>query len=224
MQNFEASAPPRRPRRPRRRNKNESRAALLRAAFDLLASGQAVTTVAVTRKAGLSQSAFYVHFKDAEECALEAVREAVRVIFEHVSERQRFQPGDPEAIERHVHGVLSDDAIGDTHRVFDRCLYDPGPVGELVRQYFSAVRVGLIEELWKIATLSGVDAKHYSEFVLQAELIFVTIRAARAAVREGRCRSIDEAARVLTRNYIACIERAIEACGGRLPPAARDEA
>src|SRR5688572_11714139 len=82
-------------RRRRRRDKEQSRRALLRAAFELLAEGRRVTTVEVTRRAGLAQSSFYAHFNDADECSLAAVRDVVRRIEEHAGERFfRFSPTD----------------------------------------------------------------------------------------------------------------------------------
>ena len=61
-----------------RGTKAQTRARLLQAALDLLeARGEAaVTTVGVTQKAGIAQSAFYQHFANVEEC-LAAVAEQI---------------------------------------------------------------------------------------------------------------------------------------------------
>jgi TetR/AcrR family transcriptional regulator, fatty acid biosynthesis regulator len=56
----------------------QTRARLLQSALELLETGgqSAVTTVGVTQKAGMAQSAFYQHFANVEEC-LAAVAEQI---------------------------------------------------------------------------------------------------------------------------------------------------
>jgi AcrR family transcriptional regulator len=56
--------------RRRRNTKAETRERLLKSALKLLESGgeAAVTTISVTRGAGIGQSAFYIHFSNVEEC------------------------------------------------------------------------------------------------------------------------------------------------------------
>lgn len=217
-------------RRRRRRDKDGSRRALLKAAFDLLAEGRRLTTVEVTRRAGLAQSSFYAHFTDTDACALEAVREVVERIEEHVSERQgfsRFSPTDREALEAHIAGLLGDRDIGDTNPVFTRFKRDPGPIGDVVRQHLGAMRAGMLEDLWKFAVKSGVGAQHYSEFAIQADLIVGIIVHASSAIREGRYRDVNEVARVLAWNFWAANASMIRTCGGdprRLRGAAQPEA
>jgi AcrR family transcriptional regulator len=205
------------PRRRRRRDKDGSRRLLLKAAFDLLAEGRQVTTVEVTRRAGLAQSSFYAHFADTDECALAAVREVVQRIEEHVSERQgfvRFAPTDRDALEAHIASLLGDKDIGDTNPVFTRFKRDSGPIGDVVRQHLGAMRAGMLEDLWKFAVLSGVGSEHYGEFAIQADLIVGTIVHASSAIREGRYRDVQEVARVLARNFWATNTKMIQACGG----------
>jgi AcrR family transcriptional regulator len=205
------------PRRRRRRDKDGSRKALLKAAFDLLAEGRHVTTVEVTRRAGLAQSSFYAHFADTDECALAAVREVVERIEEHVSERQgfvRFPPTDREALEAHIAALLGDKDVGDTNPVFTRFKRDPGPIGDVVRQHLGAMRAGMLEDLWRFAVISGVGSEHYAEFAIQADLIVGTIVHASSAIREGRYRDVEQVARVIARNFWAANTKMIRACGG----------
>ena len=202
-------------RRRRRRDKEHSRRALLRAAFELLAEGRRVTTVEVTRRAGLAQSSFYAHFNDADECALAAVRDVVRRIEEYSSERfLRFPPTDLTGLEAHLVRMLGDKDIGDTNPVFNRFKHDPGPIGDVVRQHLGAMRASLLEDLWKLAVIAGVSAEHYGEFAIQADLIVGAIVHATSAVREGRYPDVTELARVMARNFWATNARTIRACGG----------
>jgi hypothetical protein len=62
--------------------------------------------------------------------------------------------------------------------------------------------------------IAGVSSQYYGQFALQAELVLAAVRAARAALREGRCRSIEEATTVLSRNFFADFDRALRECGG----------
>jgi AcrR family transcriptional regulator len=216
MSSSQSSPVPIRPRR-RRRDKEESRRLLLKATFALLSEGQALTTVAVTRRAGLSQSAFYVHFADMDTCTIEAIREVIRVVYEHAEERQgyhRFSPMDRPALERHLAGIIADDAIGDIHRVFSRYVYESGAAGDLVRGYFARLHAGLLEDLWHLARVAGVPDEYHAHFAFHAELVLASIRTARASVREGRAESIDLAAKVLTRNFFADFVQAVRECGG----------
>jgi AcrR family transcriptional regulator len=204
-------------RRRRRRDKDGSRKALLKAAFEILAEGGNVTTVEVTRRAGLAQSSFYAHFTDTDECALTSVRAVVERIEEHVSERQgfvRISATDRGALEAHTAALLGDNDIGDTGPVFARYKRDPGPLGEVVRKHLEDMRTGMLEDLWKFAVLCGVTEKHKGEFAIQADLIVGAIIHASSAIREGRYRDVDRVARVLTRGFWATNIRMVRACGG----------
>jgi AcrR family transcriptional regulator len=80
-------------RRRRRSTKAETRERLIAAAVKLLHKGgeSAVTTVSVTREAGITQSAFYQHFANVGDCLGAAADRACREIREAVeNHRQRM--------------------------------------------------------------------------------------------------------------------------------------
>lgn len=204
-------------RRRRRRDKDESRRLLVKAAFDLLAEGQRVTTVEVTRRAGLAQSSFYAHFSDVDDCSLVAVQTVVERIERIAARRKdilRTSPMDRQSLAANIEQILEDPDIGDTEPVFSRFKYDPGPIGDVVRDHLSRMRADLLEDTWKLAAMAGVEPCHREEFALQADLIVGTIIYTGSAVRQGRYRDAAEVARVLARNFWATNIRTIIACGG----------
>src|SRR5262245_56176667 len=64
-----------------KRRRSVTRAALLDTARELVRSGEPLTTVSLTRAIGVSQPAFYAHFRSIDEC--------VREVFREVGERLR---------------------------------------------------------------------------------------------------------------------------------------
>src|ERR1700722_6336952 len=54
----------------------------------------AVTVADIVRRAKVSRAAFYVHFRDREECFLAATREGGQLLLEHVIEAAHAVPAD----------------------------------------------------------------------------------------------------------------------------------
>jgi AcrR family transcriptional regulator len=99
-----------RPRR--RRSRSETRERLVTAALELLHSGgeAAVSTVSVTRAAGIVQSAFYQHFANVEACLAAAAERVAGHIREAVSGARRAMyqsgPGTGENLEHFYRTVF----------------------------------------------------------------------------------------------------------------------
>src|SRR5262245_23493316 len=100
-----------RPRR-RRRRRDETRKALLDAALVLMRDGEPVTTVSITRRAGIAQPGFYVHFANVEQCQRAVLSEvAVRLVKVHAGQRRRLlqaAPFDLDSMTEHFEQTLRD--------------------------------------------------------------------------------------------------------------------
>jgi len=140
---------------PRRRGtKAQTRARLLQAALDLLGEGgaSAVTTVGVTRKAGVVQSLFYQHFANVEECLAEATERVTTEIRQAVAEHRRKMyaagPGAGEDLERAFRDMF---ALVSGQRalvqLFLRHRSDPLALGGVMHRFARGLSADLAEQL-----------------------------------------------------------------------------
>lgn len=93
-------------RKQRRRRRDETRLAIDAAALELLGHGlpfKDLTVESITRAAGITRSAFYVHFTDKEHLLASAAEEVVEALYEQAD---RFWSGEGSPASR-IHNALS---------------------------------------------------------------------------------------------------------------------
>jgi len=189
--------------RPRKRgSREESRQRLVEAAIEQIREhgAAALTTVSVTRAAGMAQSGFYSHFRDLDECKCAAAEEVSRQLREFLREQHdRTQaPMDLETLAANhravlelfrQHGHLPDMVI--------RCRYDMSPLGEMLRQLLTDIRVVLAGNLAQRFGELGLPDLGAETYVIYAELVVGMFLAAGEALLEGRCTDVDRLAHEL---------------------------
>lgn len=180
----------------RRDAKAETRRRLLASALAILdEDGESgLTTVAVTRRAGIAQSTFYVHFADTS-----ALLHAL--VDDLMAERRRLTR---EA--RHAARATADDpATRDTYRVplhyliahpqLTRLLLTsrggPSPVGVWSRESLQQSRAALVEDLVAAGMNTGTPRQHRQVQMIADAIIGMTEALAMGCI-EGRYHDIDE--------------------------------
>jgi TetR/AcrR family transcriptional regulator, fatty acid biosynthesis regulator len=144
-----------------RGTKAQTRARLLQAALDLLDTGgeSAVTTVAVTQKAGIAQSAFYQHFANVEECLAAVAEQITSEIRMFVAEARR---------KRVEAGLNLGDQLEESFRNMFKLASRERSIHRLFLRYRSD-RVTLNGVMYGFARgLSADLAKHLTQRALQA--------------------------------------------------------
>jgi AcrR family transcriptional regulator len=192
-------------KQPRRRGtKEQTRERLLAAALELLHAGgeAAVTTVSVTRAAGIAQSAFYQHFANVEECLAVAADRACRDIREAVAEHRRRMyetgPGtgpDLEQAYRDLFGLVSRQRA--LLQLFLRHRSDPLALGGVMHRFARGLRSDLAEQLAGQARRAGLSRVSPAGMEALAESLIGASLAAVEAYLEGRGPGVEESARLL---------------------------
>jgi TetR/AcrR family transcriptional regulator, fatty acid biosynthesis regulator len=139
----------------------QTRARLLQAALDLLEAGgeSAVTTVGVTQKAGIAQSAFYQHFANVEECLAAVAEQITSEIRTFVAEARR---------KRVEAGLSLGDQLEESFRNLFKLASRERSIHRLFLRYRSD-RVSLKGVMYRFARGLGADlAKHLTERARQA--------------------------------------------------------
>lgn len=133
-------------RRDRRKRRERTRAEICQAAVELLESGlpfKDLTVDNVTRAAGITRSAFYVHFHDKEDLLASAAEDVVAALYEQ-AERFWIGEGPPEARIR--------DALGGVVAIYAR-------KGDILRAVVEAATYDAdISQLWARLIQRFVDS------------------------------------------------------------------
>src|SRR5262245_59128008 len=191
--------------RPRRRGtKPQTRERLIGAALELLRAGgeAAVSTVSVTRAAGIVQSAFYQHFANVEECLATAAERVGRHLRDAVAgaRREMYQAGRGagEDLERFYRGVLE---LASSQRpmveLFLRYRTDPLALGGAMHRLARDLRCDLARDLADQAQRTGLNALPPSWVEAVADNLVGATLAAIEARLDGRGPGVEESARVL---------------------------
>lgn len=190
MRKLKSAETPKRTRRARG-TAAESRLELLQAAIKLLKLGgvEAVTTSAVTRMAGFTQSAFYQHFSDVEECLEVVARQIANRIRAFVDEnrRQAHEPSvDWEMLNSHFRTMMD---LFRQERVFCELFLrhrrDTTPLGKIMRKLYREIGHDLADHLQRATKALGADVSK-ERLELQAELILAQVFAAGESVLDKR--------------------------------------
>lgn len=208
-----ADEPERRPL-PRREKRAATRERLLKATIALLRSEGigALTTVAITKAAGLAQSGFYLHFAgvdDAKRAAAELVAERIRA---YVARQRRrvhtLDPNDLKLLQRYCQKMLE---IFETEprfaEIFLHNRHDRSPLGAVMRELRRQLRDDLVEDLQNVLFRQRKIEPTEREIVsLQAEIILAAALACGEAIIEKRVQSIESAAELLAVNVLAATD------------------
>lgn len=181
-----------RPTTKERGSKTESRSKLLNAAEAIIRKegAGAVTTVKVTKKAGFAQSAFYLHFKNVDDClrcAGERIADKIRTSV--ARERRRMQQEALGEFEAEFQFHLFILKIFDDHGVATILLknrHDPTPLGTVLGELMTGLRDDLTQDLWTIAASLGIAKKHRPRVAILADFLLANSLAAGEALVEGR--------------------------------------
>lgn len=165
-----------------------------------------LTTVEITRRAGIAQPGFYKHFRNVDECLEEATRQALDGMRETFNAMRRGirNRQDPDEVAAHFESVL--DAVF-TDRPFNelvsRYRRDTSPLGRAIREVEGRVIRDFTEELWSALRPLGLRAEHRGEVELLSELLFGSMSACMERVIDGRDADRPKLARELASFMIA---------------------
>jgi AcrR family transcriptional regulator len=192
-------------RQPRRRgNKAQTRERLVAATLELLHGGgeAAVSTVSVTRAAGIAQSAFYQHFANVEECLAVAAERVTRQIREAVASarRQMYETGpgsgeDRLRFYRDVFGLVSEERP--VVRLFLRYRSDPLALNGVMYRFARDLSSDLARQLGEQAERLGLSAPPADWLEALADNLMAASLAAIEAHLEGRGPAVEESVRLL---------------------------
>src|SRR5262245_59085506 len=167
----------------RRARRFVTRAALLDKARELIRSGQPLTTVSLTRAFGVSQPAFYSHFRSIDECEREVFREVgERLRRLHSKQRRKLLSGrglQVDAIAEHLESIIGD--LIDNAVLFEiaqRRRHDSSAMGDVVRAVEAGAREELAADLRPTMDALRVPGDRDAVALLQAELINASVNAA----------------------------------------------
>jgi TetR/AcrR family transcriptional regulator, fatty acid biosynthesis regulator len=140
----------------------------------------ALTTVEITRRAGIAQPGFYKHFRNVDECLEEATKEVLdgmRETFGAMRRRIRDR-NDPEEVAEHFLAVLDAVAMDPSfNELIVRYRRDPSALGRAIREVEAKVLADFVEELWNEAKKSGLLVEHRGRVVILAEIIWGALSA-----------------------------------------------
>jgi AcrR family transcriptional regulator len=199
------------PRRPR----SVTRAALLDKARELIRSGEPLTTVSLTRAVGVTQPAFYAHFRSVEECEREVFREvAERLRAMHTNQRRTLLSGralDVEAITEHLESIIADlidNAVW--FEIAQRRRHDISAMGDVVREVEARAREEFATEFLETMKALGVPGNWEAVAILQAELLQASVNAAIGALLAGRQRDVQFVAQTLALVFVGSLRALAE--------------
>jgi AcrR family transcriptional regulator len=177
---------------------------LVHAAIDQIrqAGPDSLTTTSLTAAAGIVQSAFYVHFRDIDECKRAAAEQVATEIRQFVADQRRATgqraPGDFEALVAHFRSMLD---LFQTERCLSelliRCRHDASPLGEVMRELVEQLRADLLADLAQQFGALPVRPPSAQRLAIYAELILGMVLAAGEALIDGRFRRAEPLAREL---------------------------
>jgi AcrR family transcriptional regulator len=193
--------PPKAPGKPRPAGVPSTRQRLIEAAIEVVRSDGlgALTTVEITRRAGIAQPGFYKHFRNVDDCLEEATTQVLDGMRQTFSAMRRGIQNrkDPDEVARHFLAVLDAVAVDKPfNELITRYRRDPSTLGRAIREVATRVRDDFVEELWVEARGGGLRSEHRPRVTFLAELVLASLG--------------------------ACIERVLDDPGADLPGLARD--
>lgn len=195
----------------RQSQRSATRERLVQATINLLRQEgvAAVTTVSVTRAAGIVQSGFYLHFKNIDECLRVAAEQVAEGIRSYVAETRRelhkINPDSLALLRDHCEKMLE---IFNTERrfmeVFLHHRHDRSSLGEVMRELKTQVHADLVEDLQNVIFRRKLLLDSERERVsLQAEIILAAALITGEALIENRISRMETAAELLAVNIMS---------------------
>jgi AcrR family transcriptional regulator len=192
-----------------------TRAAILAKARELIGAGERLTTVSLTRAVGVTQPAFYSHFRSVEECEREVFREVgERLRRMHSAQRRPLIGGralDQDAIRAHLESIIGDLLKNSVlFEIAQRQRHDSSAMGEAVREVEAGARDELAADL--VETMKALGTPLDSPTALfHAELMQASVNGAVGALIAGRQKDVRFVAGQLAQTFVAWIRAIVEA-------------
>ncbi|MFK7984879.1 MAG: TetR/AcrR family transcriptional regulator [Sandaracinaceae bacterium] len=195
--------------RKRKRNREGTRDRMLEAAADLLRQEglTSLTTVRITKEAGIVQSGFYAHFKNPEHLQQELAERAGRDLRERMAlwmAALRAGESDLAALAkgyREVLGVFdADRALVD---LFLRYRRSPSPLGIVLGHLHTQLRADFFQFVRERAGDPDVVRPHLGTIGLHADALVAALLGMAEGVVDGRIGDLDGAAEELARLTLA---------------------
>lgn len=201
---------------PRREQRAATRERLIQATIDLLRAGgvSAVSTVSVTREAGIAQSGFYMHFKNIDEALRVAAERVAEQIGNYVAETRRemhrLDPDDLNLLREHCEKMLELFLKEQNFtEIFLRHRHDKTSLGEVLRELAVQLHFDLVEDLRNVIFQQRKIPKDWLEQIsLQADIILAAAMTTGEALIEKRVSDIKTAANLLAINIMAATNAA----------------
>lgn len=192
---------------PNEERRTATRLKLINAAITLLREEgiSALNTVNITKKAGIAQSGFYMHFKDLDECKKAAAEVIADDFREYIAVQRRkmheINPDDLSLLKKHYEEILG---IWKNERhlveIFLRYRHDFSPLGEVMQNLMNRFRSDLAEDLQNILALKGIANIKPSRVKILADLLIGSISTIGEAIIKGEISDLSEAAEILALN------------------------
>ena len=177
----------------------------------MIRSGEPLTTVSLTRAVGVSQPAFYAHFKSIEECEREVFRElGERLRRLHSKQRRTLLSGhgmDVDAITEHLESIIGDlleNAVW--FEIELRRRHDTSAMGDVVRAVEAGAREELVVDLRKTMDALRVPGDRDAAALLQAELVLASVNVSVEALLARRQTDVSFVAQTLAKVFVGSVK------------------
>lgn len=173
---------------------------MLEAAVDLLRSEglPSLTTVRVTKEAGIVQSGFYAHFKNPEHLQQELAERVGRELREHIATwmaaLRASEPGEP-ALKASYLGILR--LFSEQKPLVDlflRYRRSPSPLGMVLGHLHTQLRADFFQYLRERAGEPDAIRPHLGTIGVHADTLVAALLGVAEGVVDGRIGDLDSAA------------------------------
>ncbi len=189
--------------RKRRRSREQTRDRMLEAAVELLNNEglPSLTTVRVTKEAGIVQSGFYAHFKNPEHLQQELAERVGRELREHMAAWMaalRAASDDDDALAGRYEEVLSlFKANAEVVDLFLRFRRSPSPLGQVLGHLHTQLRADFFQYLRERAGPPDAIRTHLGTIGMHADTLVAALLGVAEGLIEGRVADLGSAAREL---------------------------
>ncbi len=176
---------------------------MLEAAIDLLRTEglPALTTVRVTREAGIVQSGFYAHFKNPEHLQTELAERVGLKLREHIAAwMAAMRAGgmdEADLTERYAHVLVLFRDEKPLVDLFLRYRRSPSPLGQVLGHLHTQLRADFFQYLRERAGDADTIRPHLGTIGMHADTLVAALLGVAEGVVDGRVADIETAAREL---------------------------
>ncbi|MGE0785470.1 MAG: TetR/AcrR family transcriptional regulator [Sandaracinaceae bacterium] len=191
------------PPRKRKRSREQTRDRMLEAAVELLRNEglPALTTVRVTKEAGIVQSGFYAHFKNPEHLQQELADRVGRELREQIAEWMaalRVGPDDRASLAARYEEMLT--LFREEREVIDlflRYRRSPSQLGQVLGHLHTQLRADFFQYLRERAGAPDVIRAHLGTIGMHADTLVAALLGVAEGVVDGRIADLTTAANEL---------------------------